>query len=136
MDNNGEIAVYSSESINNGIVGYINDNPEFIVNENNPIYIVFGDHTISFNIATKSFCVMDNVKVLSINEIMSIGVLMFIISSWKRCIPNKGYSRHWSLAKNVLFNLPITKNGKIDFEFMESFISELEAYHILELEAY
>ena len=136
LDNNGEIAVYSSESINNGIVGYINDNPEFIVNENNPIYIVFGDHTISFNIATKSFCVMDNVKVLSINEIMSIGVLMFIISSWKRCIPNKGYSRHWSLAKNVLFNLPITKNGKIDFEFMESFISELEAYHILELEAY
>ena len=79
LDNNGEIAVYSSESINNGIVGYINDNPEFIVNENNPIYIVFGDHTISFNIATKSFCVMDNVKVLSINEIMSIGVLMFII---------------------------------------------------------
>ena len=31
LDNNGEIAVYSSESINNGIVGYINDNPEFIV---------------------------------------------------------------------------------------------------------
>ncbi|WP_418184690.1 restriction endonuclease subunit S [Aliarcobacter vitoriensis] len=36
---------------------------------------------------------------------------------------------------NLKIQLPI-KNEKIDFEFMESLIAELEAYHIAELEAY
>lgn len=106
------------------------------MNKDNPIYIVFGDHTINFNIATDNFCVMDNVKVLAINEIQSIKVLLYIVSSWKKCIPNMGYSRHWSLAKNVLFSLPVTKNGEIDFDFMESFISELENERITLLENY
>ena len=34
----------------------------------------------------------------------------------------------------TIIQLP-TKNGKIDFDFMESFIAELEAEHIAELEA-
>lgn len=136
LDNDGKIPVYSSDSMNNGIVGYTHYKADFIVNEDNPIYIVFGDHTRSFNIATKSFCVMDNVKVLSITEVISIKVLFFIISSWKKCIPNLGYSRHWSLAKNVLFNLPITQNNKIDFDFMESFIAEIEEERISKLETY
>lgn len=41
----------------------------------------------------------------------------------------------WTKIKSEKIKLP-TKNGKIDFEFMESFIAELEAYHIAELEAY
>lgn len=135
MDKNGKIPVYSSESTNNGISGYTNNDADFIVNNKNPVYIVFGDHTRSFNIATESFCVMDNVKVISINSDFSIRLLMFIISSWKKGIPNLGYSRHWSLAQKVLFQLPIDKN-EIDFEFIEEFVSELEAERISELEAY
>ena len=135
LDSDG-IPVYSSESTNNGIVGYTSYEADFIVSEDNPIYIVFGDHTRSFNIATKSFCVMDNVKVLSIKEVISIKVLLFIVSSWKRCIPNLGYSRHWSLAKNVLFSLPITNNKKIDFNFIEKFITELEQERISQLDIY
>lgn len=38
-------------------------------------------------------------------------------------------------ADELKIQLPI-KNEKIDFDFMESFIAELEAYHIAELEAY
>jgi len=135
LDDRGTTPVYSSESTNNGIVGFTHNKAEFIVNKKNPIYIVFGDHTRSFNIATESFCVMDNVKVLAINEMYSIKILLYIISSWKKCIPNMGYSRHWSIAKNILFNLPI-KNNKINFSFMEKFIAELEAERIAELEAY
>ncbi|MGY0393810.1 restriction endonuclease subunit S [Fusobacterium sp. SYSU M8A802] len=37
--------------------------------------------------------------------------------------------------KNHIIQLP-TKEGKIDFEFMESFVAELEAQRIAELEAY
>ncbi len=33
----------------------------------------------------------------------------------------------WEKIKNEKIQLPI-KNGKIDFDFMESFIAELEAY--------
>lgn len=41
----------------------------------------------------------------------------------------------WEKVKEEKIQLP-TKNGKIDFAFMESFIAELEAQRIAELEAY
>lgn len=133
IDNSSEYPVYSAETSNNGIVGYVNE-PEFICNEKNPIYINFGDHTRNFNIATKSFSVLDNVKVL-LPKINNIRILQFIISSWKKQIPNLGYSRHWKLAQECFIPLP-TKDGEIDFEFMEKFITKLEAERITELDAY
>lgn len=135
LEKNGKIPVYSSDTSNNGIIGYTNIEAEFIVNEENPIYLIFGDHTRSLNIVYESFNVTDNVKVLSLKDSYSIKILLYIISSWQKCVPNLGYSRHWSIAKNALFKLP-TKNGNIDFAFMDSFIAELEAQRIVELEAY
>ncbi|KIN83332.1 hypothetical protein SD74_00340 [Clostridium botulinum] len=41
----------------------------------------------------------------------------------------------WERIKSEKIQLPI-KNGKIDFEFMETFIAELEAERMVELEAY
>jgi len=41
----------------------------------------------------------------------------------------------WNIVKNKYIQLP-TKNNKIDFEFMENFIVELEAQKIARLEAY
>ncbi|MCY1698074.1 restriction endonuclease subunit S [Lelliottia sp. SL45] len=41
----------------------------------------------------------------------------------------------WNVVKNKYIKLPISK-GKIDFNFMEDFIAELEAERIAELEAY
>jgi len=41
----------------------------------------------------------------------------------------------WNIVKNKYIQLP-TKSGKIDFAFMESFIAELEAERLAELEAY
>ena len=126
--------VYSSESSNNGIAGYTDKEPKFIVDAETPMLIVFGDHTRSFNIAMKSFCVMDNVKVLKPVQCYSLKILLFILATWQKCIPNKGYSRHWKVAQKVKFNLPL-KSGKIDFDFMEKFIAELEAQHVTELRA-
>lgn len=96
---------------------------------------MFGDHTRSFNIATDSFCVADNVKVLSVEKTISAQSLLYITTSWKKCIPNKGYSRHWSIAKDIQFKLPVI-NGQIDFGSMESFISMIEADRLSELEEY
>ena len=125
---------YSSDSENNGIIGYTN-NPEFICDEKHPVYITFGDHTRTLNIARKSFSVLDNVKVLlpCTNKNNS---LLFMISVWKEQIPNLGYARHWKVAKNCILSLPITPENKIDFDFMEAFIRELEEERIRELAAY
>ena len=123
---------YSSESINNGIIGYA-DKPEFICNDEHPIFVTFGDHTRTFNIVCNSFSVLDNVKVL-LPCTNSYRVLLWIITAWKKQIPNMGYARHWKIAKQSIISLPI-KNNKIDFDFMESFIAELEAERIAELEA-
>ena len=135
LHKNGNIPVYSSESTNNGIIGYTKQKPEFIIDSTSPIYVIFGDHSRNFNIATTDFCVADNVKVLSVNDIYSIRLVIYIISSWKKCIPNMWYSRHWSIAQEKLFDLPI-KNWKIDFDFMESFIEELEKQKIEKLNNY
>lgn len=125
---------YSSDSENNGIIGYTN-NPEFICDEKHPVYITFGDHTRTLNIARKSFSVLDNVKVLlpCTNKNNS---LLFMISVWKKQIPNLGYARHWKVAKNCILSLPITPENKIDFDFMEAFIRELKEERIRELAAY
>ena len=132
LSNESCFPVYSSESTNNGIIGYT-DSPEFVCDEEHPIFVTFGDHTRSFNIATKSFSVLDNVKVL-LPSIHNIRCLLWIITAWQKQIPNLGYARHWKIAKNCIVELP-TKEGKIDFDFMESFIAELEAERVAELEA-
>ncbi len=132
-ERNGIYPVYSSESNNGGIIGYTNE-ALFICNETNPIYVIFGDHTRTLNIVNKSFSVLDNVKVLR-PKIENYKILLFILSSWKKQIPNLGYARHWKAARNIRIELPIQK-GKIDFKFMKSFIAELEAQRIAELEAY
>lgn len=133
LSNESCFPVYSSESTNNGIIGYT-DSPEFVCDEEHPIFVTFGDHTRSFNIATKSFSVLDNVKVL-LPSIHNIRCLLWIITAWQKQIPNLGYARHWKIAKNCIVELP-TKEGKIDFDFMESFIAELEAERVAELSAY
>ena len=63
---------------------------------------------------------------------------MFIVASIDKIIKNKYSYNHKATKielKNTVIKLP-TKNGKIDFGFMESFIVELEAERITELEAY
>ncbi|MCQ2324416.1 MAG: restriction endonuclease subunit S, partial [Paludibacteraceae bacterium] len=137
LSNNGSIPVFSSNSTNNGIIGYCDLEPHWKVDEQKPIYLLFGDHTRTFHIAKTDFCITDNVKVLlpkysAINE----RVLLYIIASWKKCIPNLGYARHWSQAKLVKILLPTTSTGEIDFQFIESRMRELEEERMRELEAY
>lgn len=135
LSNKYSYPAYSSDSTNNGIIGYTNK-PEFICNEENPVFVTFGDHTRTMNIARKSFSVLDNVKVLKPIFTTNEKLLLFVFSIWKKKIPNLGYARHWKLAKDCLLQLPITSTGKIDFAFMENFISELEEERISELSAY
>ncbi|GAA7619843.1 restriction endonuclease subunit S [Helicobacter pylori] len=130
---NGKIPLFTSDSKNNGIVGYVNCKPSYKL-KNNQCMVVFGDHTRTFNIAKNDFCIADNVKVLKPIKDFSIRILLFINTMWGKKIIDKGYARHWSLAKTAKIQLPLkpTANTQtldgIDFHFMEKFIAELEAY--------
>lgn len=64
--------------------------------------------------------------------------MLFFAISIERSLSGKfsfGTKLRSSQSLNFKLQLPI-KNGKIDFEFMDSFIAELEAQRIAELEAY
>ncbi|WP_187910102.1 restriction endonuclease subunit S [Helicobacter pylori] len=138
---NGKIPLFTSDSKNNGIVGYVNCKPSYKL-KNNQCMVVFGDHTRTFNIAKNDFCIADNVKVLKPIKDFSIRVLLFINTMWGKKIIDKGYARHWSLAKTAKIQLPLkpTANTQtledIDFDFMEKFIAELEQCRLAELQAY
>ncbi|WRB82381.1 restriction endonuclease subunit S [Helicobacter pylori] len=136
---NGKIPLFTSDSKNNGIVGYVNCKPSYKL-KNNQCMVVFGDHTRTFNIAKNDFCIADNVKVLKPIKDFSIRILLFINTMWGKKIIDKGYARHWSLAKTAKIQLPLkpTANTQtldgIDFNFMEKFIAELEQCRLAELE--
>ncbi len=136
---NGKIPLFTSDSKNNGIVGYVNCKPSYKL-KNNQCMVVFGDHTRTFNIVKNDFCIADNVKVLKPIKDFSIRILLFINTMWGKKIIDKGYARHWSLAKIAKIQLPLkpTANTQtlkdIDFNFMEKFIAELEQCRLAELE--
>ncbi len=136
---NGKIPLFTSDSKNNGIVGYVNCKPSYKL-KNNQCMVVFGDHTRTFNIAKNDFCIADNVKVLKPIKDFSIRILLFINTMWGKKIIDKGYARHWSLAKTAKIQLPLKPTAKtqtlkdIDFNFMEKFIAELEQCRLAELE--
>lgn len=120
----GDTPVYSSNSINGGVFGYTTKSPDYEVNDENPFYITFGDHTKAVNIVDRSFCVMDNVKVL-ISNIRNYDVLHFIITSWLRNVPDLGYARHWSEAEKAKIWLPITSTGEPDWQYMEDYMRRI-----------
>jgi hypothetical protein len=121
----------------NGIKGYvkklnIEPNPENVISISQIGTIVaqlrkvkwYGSQNI-FSLATKS-----NFQNL---------VSLFTVSELNRVLDasySAGYSNYPTLEKlkNLAIQLPI-HNGQIDFEFMESFVAELEAERVAELEA-
>lgn len=142
LSNDGKFPVYSSDTANNGIIGFT-DTPNYMCSEDVPVYITFGDHTRSFNIVRKSFSVLDNVKILRPQFVAEDEILIYIITKWKKTIPDLGYSRHWKIAKDCVLFLPIqtdTANNPIidpentyhpegyipDWSFMENYIRAVE----------
>lgn len=145
FNEHGKTPAYSSDTRNNGCLGYVDREPLYYVTEDCPVYLVFGDHTKTMNIVHKSFCVMDNVKVLLPIIKMSDQVLLFITTVWKKSIPDLGYARHWSVAKIAKISLPVVEHADpnheytvndIDWQYMEDRIKELEEDRIRELDTY
>lgn len=90
---------------------------------------------------SKEFTVLQDayaIKWIYTDEKLSDNSYIFLTSSIHKTIyGNYEWTNKagWERKKNDKIKLP-TKNGKIDFDFMESFIAELEAERVAELSAY
>lgn len=121
---------------NNGNKGYINEDEQYL-NEGNTIS--FGQDTATIFYQEQPYFTGDKIKIIKAKEIqfnkhnsqffIAAMALSFKMFSWGSSSFNE------KILKDQKIKLPI-KNGQIDFEFMESFIAELEAERIAELEAY
>ena len=149
----GKTPAYSSDTRNNGCVGFVDRKPLFLVTDEVPAYLVFGDHTRAMNIVREDFCILDNVKVLAPLTKMSDATLLYITTCWRKAIPDLGYARHWSAASKARFLLPVKERSDpnhvynvadLDADYMQNQIvklereriAELEREHIAELDAY
>ena len=108
--------------------------------KSNEIYkgnaITFGVNTKGLGYQTSDFYTIADVLFLKSAFLNELNATYFI-TTIKKQLPLDGWDKIFGLSqmKDLIIQLP-TKNGKIDLEFMENFIVELEAQHIAELEAY
>lgn len=121
---------------NNGQRGFINEDEKYL-NEGNTIS--FGQDTATMFYQEKPYFTGDKIKILKSKDerFSKINAQFFILSMSKTFSSFSwgGSSFNVKILANQKIQLP-TKNGKIDFEFMESFISELESERIYKLEKY
>lgn len=122
-------------SLNNGIRGYINEDEEFLNEENT---ISFGQDTATIFYQDKPYFTGDKIKILKSKDgkFNKKNAQFFILTISKAFSSFSWGSSSFNvkIIESQKIQLPV-KNEKIDFEFMESFISELEAERISELEA-
>ncbi|WP_064614679.1 restriction endonuclease subunit S [Streptobacillus moniliformis] len=106
---------------------------------------IFKENTITIDMFGNAFFrnfqykMVTHARVFSLTPRFDMNVSrgIYIVNSFKFLTLKFGYENmcSWSKIKNNIIKLP-TKNGKIDFEFIEEYINELEVYHINELESY
>ncbi len=123
-------------SSNNGQKGFIDEDEQYL-NEGNTI--AFGQDTATMFYQEKPYFTGDKIKVLKpkISKFNKNNAQFFLVAMRK---PFELFSWGTSsynvdVIKSQKLVLPV-KDGEIDYDFMESFIAELEAQRIAELSAY
>ena len=136
---NGSVPLVSNASIDNGVMGF---SELKALNRGNSISC--SDTTLGAE--TMYYQKDDYIGYQHIQSLMpkfepfNQAIASFIISSAHVSTSNSSYDyghkfNRESMRKTVIF-LPITEDNDIDFDFMESFIAELEAERVAELSAY
>ncbi|SPY33136.1 Restriction enzyme BgcI subunit beta [Pasteurella canis] len=123
-------------ALNNGIKGFLNEDPYYL-NEGNTIS--FGQDTATMFYQKQPYFTGDKIKILKAkNDKFGEKNAQFFISLITKAFSTFSWgntSFNVKVIENQTILLP-TQNGKIDFDFMENFISQLEAFRLSQLEAY
>ena len=138
LSKSGITPLVSNASIANGVMGFSNLNP---LNKGNSLSC--SDTTLGAE--TMYYQKNDYIGYQHIQSLIpkfdrfNSAIAFFIISASHTATSNGQYDyghkfNRKSMRKTVIF-LPICDDGSIDFDFMESFIAELEAERVAELEA-
>ena len=131
---------YGQATTNNGIISYnqltktvLNNEkgkPTILIHSNNQ-NIVYVETPFYLKDGHGATSVLQSEKLNKTNQMFIIGAIDKVIKT-KYSYNNKATKIE---LKNSIINLPI-KKGKIDFEFMESFVAELAAQRVAELAAH
>ena len=138
VEDSGTVPYLCASSENNAVSAYI-DYDEKYLEKGNCIFI--GGKTFVVTYQEKDFYSNDshNLALYLRDGVKSKAVLLYMVSCvYKSLFQKYSWGNSISKAKiqNDIVTLPITDDGKIDFDFMESFIAELEAERVAELSAY
>lgn len=122
---------------NNGQKGFINEDETYL-NDGNTIS--FGQDTATMFYQEIPYFTGDKIKIIKAKDkrfnkknaqfFISTMMKSFSAFSWG------GSSFNVNIIKNQKITLPISNNGKLDFDFMERFMTELEAERIVNIESY
>ena len=128
---------------NNGIKGCLNEDEEYL-NEGNTIS--FGQDTVTMFYQEKPYFTGDKIKILkpklaSFNKknaqfFIPIMIRAFSSFSWGSSSFSEKIIKSRKLSLPIKPNSNLAKLAQIDFDFMENFISQLEAFRLSQLEAY
>ncbi|WP_445659609.1 restriction endonuclease subunit S [Alteromonas mediterranea] len=121
---------------NNGQKGFIDEEPCFL-NEGNTIS--FGQDTATMFYQEKPYFTGDKIKILKPKDNgFNKRNAQFFISTMIKAFSSFSWgssSFNVKVIKSQLLTLPI-KRGKLDYKFMERFVSQLETEQIAKLQAY
>ena len=133
---NGNFPYVVRTSLNNGIKGFINEDEQFL-NEGNTIS--FGQDTATMFYQEQPYFTGDKIKIVkSKDKRFNKGNAQFFILSMNKSFSSFSWgssSFNVKIIENQKIQLP-TKKGKLDYEFMESFVAELAAQRVAELAAH
>ena len=104
------------------IVGYTNDETSLVPNDE---YILFGDHTRYVKYFNGSFAQgADGLKILKAAN----GILprFFFFSFENVDVPSRGYSRHWSIAKELIIPIPSLSEQQRIVGILDTFTSAID----------
>lgn len=131
----GTIPFVMSGTTNAGVVNYIS-NPVASFPKNAITIDIFGNtfyRNYAFGAGDDTGVYWNDATAYSSNA-----MLFFAVAMQKSMMGRFSYGKKLrsSQSEDFTMHLPVTDDGTIDFDFMESFIAELEAERVAELSAY
>ena len=121
---------------NNGIVGYINED-QIYANEENTLS--FAQDTFTVFYQKQKYFTGNKVKVLKSKfDLKNSNVMHFLVACFQKVLANLSWGDGSTVTsiQQIKIQLPINKDGDIDFEFMNNFIKAIEKLVIKDVVLY
>lgn len=127
----GKTPYIGSIASNNGVFSYIKQEP---IDKGNSISVAYNGSIGETFYQPKPFWGTDDINILKPKFKLNSYIALFLCPIIKQEKYRFNYGRKWNIKrmKQTKIKLPITVDGKPDFEFMENYIENLPAFKKLE----